>query len=75
MRYNVLKDTPYLFQHKPRGWLISLGFVIPEGKEWDEKGCYYTLEINGTNYSEMSKAPPRERADLARTSITLSMSG
>ena len=31
-KYYALNDTPYLFQHKPRSWLISLGYIIPEGK-------------------------------------------
>ena len=27
----------------------------------------YTLEINGTNFSDMPEAPERERAQLARS--------
>ena len=39
-----IKNTPYTFEHKPRGWLISLGYKVPEGKEEDEG--YFTLEVN-----------------------------
>ena len=36
---------------------------------------YYTLDINGVNYEDMTEAPPRERANLARTVIYMNMAG
>ena len=54
-----LANTPFILAHKPRGWVVNLGYKMP----------YYTLEINGVNYIEMAKAPPRERAALARSAI------
>ena len=35
----------------------------------------YILEINGVKFEEMAEAPPRERADLARTAIQMKMDG
>ena len=35
----------------------------------------YTLEINGVNFEEMAEAPPRERAALARSTISTKMDG
>jgi len=35
----------------------------------------YTLQINGVKFEEMEEAPPRERADLARTAIKMLMHG
>ena len=49
MYYNFLMDKPFVFQHKPRGWLTKLGYKVPEGK-YDTEG-YYTLEVNNTEYS------------------------
>ena len=71
--YNELKNKPYLFEHKPRGWLIGLDYKVPQGK-MKEQG-YYTLEVNGIAFTDMDEAPPRERAALARTAIQLSMTG
>ena len=33
------------------------------------------MSINGVNYEEMNEAPPRERAELARSAITMRMEG
>ena len=33
------------------------------------------MQINGVKFSEMEEAPPRERAALARSAITMQMSG
>ena len=32
---------------------------------------YYNLKINGIKFEEMSEAPPRERAALARSAISM----
>ena len=60
---------PYEIFHKPRGWFvkIGMGYVSHFNK--------YTLEINGTKFGELAEAPPRERAELARTSISMNMDG
>ena len=52
---------PFEFEHKPRRWHILLGFNDDDYK--------YSLEINGVRFEEMTEAPPRERAELARTAI------
>ena len=39
------------------------------------RASHYTLEINGIKYEEMDEAPPRERAALARTAISMMMHG
>ena len=64
-------DQPFEFAHKPLGWLIRLDFK----RENDEQSRRYVLEINGVKYEEMSEAPPRERAALARTGITMRTKG
>ena len=66
-RINIddLSSTPFEFAHKPLGWVIKLSFEYPN----------YTLEINGVKYEDMAEAPPRERAALARTTITMQMAG
>ena len=33
------------------------------------------MEINGVKFDEMSEAPPRDRAALARTAISMQMDG
>ena len=33
------------------------------------------MEVNGVKYEEMTEAPPRERAALARTAISFKMDG
>jgi len=53
--------------HKPLGWVVNVGF-----KEDDET---YTIQINGVKFEEMAEAPPRERAALARSAITMNMIG
>ena len=60
-------DQPFEFAHKPLGWLIRLDF-----KKESER---YSLEINDVKYEEMTEAPPRERAALARTAITMKTDG
>ena len=60
---------PYEIFHKPRGWFVKIGM-----------GYYshfnkYTLEINGTKFEALTEAPPRERAELARTAISMNMDG
>ena len=60
-----LEDEPFEFAHKPSKWVIKLGYKHPN----------YTLEINGVKYEDMAEAPPRERAALARTTITMQMAG
>ena len=60
---NIYKH-PYEFEHKPRGWQVQLG------KTFD-----YSLSINGVEFEQMEEAPPRERASLARSTITMQMSG
>ena len=62
-----LESTPYQFVHKPLGWVVSIGLLRKTEK--------YTLEVNGVKFSEMVEAPPRERADLARTAIKMHMNG
>ena len=49
---NDIIQTPFVFEHKSRGWLIKIGY---EQKYLDDK---YTLEINGEKYEEMAEAPP-----------------
>ena len=71
--FGELRDSPFIFAHKPRGWTIQLGFKIEEGKKRNEG--YYTLEVNGVEFSEMAEAPPRQRAALARTPISMKMDG
>ena len=66
-RYEDLSDTPFDFAHKPRGWLVQLGY--------NNDDVRYTLEINGWKYEDMTEAPQRERAALARSAITASMDG
>ena len=56
---------PFEFEHKPRGWQIQLGYKDPS----------YTLKINGVLFPLMNEAPPRERAALARSAITMQMNG
>ena len=58
-------EIPFEFEHEPRGWLTQLGFNSPN----------YTLKINGVDFSEMDEAPPRERAALARSAISMQMNG
>jgi len=65
-KYYDLASTPYEFIHKPLGWAVNLGF-----NEYYE----YTLRINGVKFEEMEEAPPRERADLARTAIKMQTHG
>ena len=60
---DTLFNKPFQFTHKPRGWLINIGY---DGQSFRGN---YILEINGVKYSEMEKAPPRERAALARSAI------
>ena len=60
-----LYDTPFRFTHKTFGWIIQLGFAYPN----------YTLEINGVKYEDMPEAPPKERAALARSAISMKMDG
>ena len=60
-----LEETPLEITHEPLGWYIKLGFN-------DDK---YTLSINGLDYAEMTDAPPRERAELARTEIIYKLEG
>ena len=62
-----LIKKPFDFAHKPRGWIIQLGF--------EYKNYQYTLEINGVKFDDMSEAPPRERAALARSAILYQMEG
>ena len=38
-------------------------------------GDNYTLEINNVKFEDMNEAPSRERADLARTTISMKMDG
>ena len=61
-RYEYL---PFEFEHKPRGWKIRVSWNDPN----------YTFEFNGVQFSEMDEAPPRERAALARSAISMQMSG
>ena len=56
---------PCEIEHKPRGWQIKLGY----------RRRNYTLQVNGVMFSEMNEAPPRERAALARSAISMQMSG
>ena len=65
----MLDKTPFKFFHKPRGWIIDLNY------QGGSTYGYYTLEVNGVKFDEMDKAIPRERAALARTSITTKMDG
>ena len=53
--------------------VIQNSFGDFEYKYEDDR--YYTLAINGVNYEDMDEAPPNERADLARTVITMNMAG
>ena len=71
--YSELKNTTFEFAHKPYGWIMQLGYYVEEGIH-DDLG-YYTLQINGVDYSIMAEAPPRERAALARSSISMKMDG
>ena len=64
-----LKQTPFEITHKPLGWYVKLGY---EGEQFNGK---YTLAINGLRYEDMDEAPPRERAEIARTSISFKMDG
>ena len=65
--FSLLTRTKFTFFHKPRGWIIDLGY-----KKTTQE---YTLEVIGVNFDEMDEAPPRLRAALARTSITKKMDG
>ena len=58
-----LRSTPFVFEHKPREWLVEFGFEIT--------AVYsrYALKINGTKFEDMPEAPARERAALARSAI------
>ena len=62
---DILDCLPIEFAHKPLGWLIRHDF----------KNARYSLDINGVKYGEMAEAPPRERAALARTAITMKTDG
>ena len=70
--YVDLEDEPFEFTHKPRGWFVKLGFKAPI--EYIDGG-YYRLQINFVKFLKMAVAPPRERAALARSAITMSMNG
>ena len=35
----------------------------------------YTLSINNVSFTDMAEAPPRERAALARSAISMKMNG
>ena len=50
---------------------MNLGWKVEHEKDWG----FYSLDINGVNYYDMAEAPPRERAELARTTITMNMAG
>ena len=52
--------------HKSLGWVVIIGC---------DNHLKYTLEVNGVKYEEMTEAPPRERANLARSAIKMSMHG
>ena len=67
--YENLVNTPFLFEHKPFGWMIQLGFI-----EVHYRG-YYTLEVNGVGFDDMEEAPPRDRAPLARSALIMNMIG
>ena len=54
--------------HKSLGWVVKIGCNNNSQKN-------YTLEVNGVKYEEMTEAPPRERADLARSAIKMQMDG
>ena len=56
--------------HEPLGWSVIIGC-----NRLDEFYVQYTLEVNGVKYEEMEEAPPRERADLARTAVTMNTNG
>ena len=62
----TLLHKPFVFEHKQLGWHIKLGMNLESE---------YTLEVNGVYFSEMSEAPIRERAPLARSAISFSMQG
>ena len=64
-KYYDLEGTHFQFAHKPLGWCITLGYDFPN----------FTLEINNVKYEDMAEAPPRERATLARTAISMQMAG
>ena len=63
-------EQPFEFAHKPLGWLIRLDY-----KTLTDFSGRYLLEINDVKYEEMAEAPPRERAALARTAITMKTDG
>ena len=60
---------PFEFVHKPLGWAMKIGFngIYP--------GDMYIMEVNGVKYEDMPEAPPRKRADLARSAIKMQMDG
>ena len=66
----VVFEEPFEFTHKPLGWIIQLDF-----KKKDDFNGEYKLKVNGVRYEEMTEAPPRERADLARSAITMNING
>ena len=71
--------------HKPLGWTVSISYEAEEGEDEEgsprsiyslrDDGGYYTLIVNGVKFSEMEEAPPRERADLARSAVKMQMEG
>ena len=75
-----LEDNNISFQiaHKPRNWVIKIR-VIDLGYKFVNGICgpdfCYTLIINNVPFTEMAEAPPRERAALARSAVSLKMHG
>ena len=71
-------DTSFEINHKPRNWTIQIKVEkrtskYPNGEITLEHR--YTLSINNVPFTEMAEAPPRERAALARSAISLKMNG
>ena len=66
----VAFEEPFEFTHKPLEWIIQLDYKMNEIEMGE-----YKLKVNGVSYEEMAEAPPRERADLARSAITMNMNG
>ena len=61
-----------MIQDNQLGWLIDLGYKVDQGESI--YSGYYTLMVNGVDFDNMSEVI-RERADLARTTISYNMSG
>ena len=58
-----------MIKHKPRRWTIQASVENQINSE------QFALYINGIKFEDMPEAPFRERAALARTTITMKMDG